>query len=82
VFPLDSLWKWMVAAGLTITVLGLIVGLIGRIPGLNRLGSLPGDIRYTSPDGRLSCFVPIVSMIVLSVLLSLVLNIVVRIINR
>ena len=81
-FPLDSAWKWMVAVGLTITVLGLLVGLMGRIPWLNRLGSLPGDIRYSSPDGRLSCFVPIVSMILLSVVLSLVLNIIARIVNR
>ena len=46
------------------------------------LGSLPGDIRYTSADGSFGCFVPIVSSIVLSIILTIALNVIVRLINR
>jgi hypothetical protein len=44
------------------------------------LSSLPGDIRIET-DG-FSCFVPIVSMILLSVLLTILLNIILRLLSR
>ncbi len=81
-FQLDSVGKWLMAVGLGIVALGGLLFLLGKIPGLDRLGNLPGDIRWQSADGRVSCFVPIVSMIVISVILTIVLNIVVRWLNR
>jgi hypothetical protein len=81
-FPLDSIGRWLIVAGVVLAGVGLLFLLAGRIPGLERFGSLPGDIRYTSPDGRLSCFVPLVSMLLLSIILSVVLNIVIRLLNR
>jgi hypothetical protein len=81
-FQLDTLGRWLIVVGLGVAALGLLLFLLGRIPGLDRLGSLPGDIRIQSRDGRLSCFVPIVSSLLLSIILTLVLNIAVRVLNR
>ena len=44
------------------------------------LGSLPGDIRIVGE--KVSCYVPIVTMIILSVVLTVVLNVVIRLLNR
>ena len=54
--------------------------LLARIPFLSNLGNLPGDIRIETQG--FSCFIPIVSMILISVVLTIVLNIIVRLINR
>jgi hypothetical protein len=79
---LDSLAKWLVVVGLGVAALGALLFLLGRIPGLDRLGSLPGDIRWQSADGRISCAVPIVSSILLSVILTIVLNVILRLLRR
>ncbi len=81
-FQLDTLGRWLIFFGLGMTALGVLLLLSGKVPFLNRLGNLPGDIRYTTADGRFSCFVPIVSSILLSIVLTIVLNIVVRLLNR
>ena len=81
-FSLDSLGRWLIVIGLGITVLGVLLFLLGKLPFLQWFGKLPGDIRYRSPDGSLSCFVPIVSSILLSILLTIILNLVLRLINR
>lgn len=77
-----SIARWLVIIGLAIAGAGILIGIASHVPGLNRLGNLPGDIRYTSADGSFGCFVPIVSSILLSVILTVVLNLVVRLINR
>lgn len=79
---LDSLGKWLIAIGVGIAALGGLLFLLGKVPGLDRFGTLPGDIRWQSADGRVSCFVPIVSMLLLSVILTVVLNVIVRLLNR
>ena len=79
---IDSVGKVLLFVGLGIAALGGLIWLASRVPGLNRLGSLPGDIRYTSPDGSFGCYIPIVSMIVISLVLTIVLNVVVRLINK
>jgi len=81
-FQLDTFGRWLIVIGAGVAVLGLLLFLLGKVPFLNRLGNLPGDIRYESPDGRFSCFVPIVSSILFSVLLTIVLNIIMRLLNR
>jgi hypothetical protein len=81
-FQLDTFGRWLIIVGLGIAALGLLLFLLGRIPGLDRLGSLPGDVRIQSRDGRLTCFVPIVSSLLLSIILTIVLNIIVKILNR
>jgi len=79
---LDSLGKWLIVIGVGIAALGGLLFLLGKVPGLDRFGSLPGDIRWQSADGRISCFAPIVSMILLSVILTVVVNVIVRLLNR
>jgi hypothetical protein len=81
-FELSTLAKWLIVIGVGIATLGVLLLLVGKIPGLSRLGQLPGDIRYQSADGRISCFVPLVSSILISVILTIVLNVVLRLINR
>lgn len=72
-----ELGKWLVIAGLGLALLGSVMWLLGHIP---FFGNLPGDIRIQTQN--FSCFIPIVSMIVLSLLATLVLNIIIRIVNK
>ncbi len=62
--------RWLVIAGLVLVVLGAILHFA---PGLlNWFGKLPGDINIRSENSRV--FIPITSMIIISVLLTIVLN--------
>ena len=70
--------KWLIVAGVVLAGLGALVWAASRA-GLP-LGRLPGDIRFER--GGFSCFIPIVTSILLSLLLTLVLNIIVRFLNR
>lgn len=67
-----DLGRILLVTGILITVLGALVW------GLGRMGfrGLPGDIRYETENVRI--YIPVVSMIVLSVLLSAVLWIIQR----
>jgi hypothetical protein len=75
---LSSLGKGIVALGVILIVLGGALWLLARV-GLP-LGRLPGDIRFEGE--RVSCYVPIVTMIILSIVLTIVLNVIVRFLNR
>jgi hypothetical protein len=75
---LSSLGKGIVALGVILIVLGGALWLLAKV-GLP-LGRLPGDIRIEGE--RVSCYVPIVTMIILSVVLTIVLNVIVRFLNR
>jgi len=68
--------RFLLFAGLLIAAVGLIILVGPRIPGLDRLGRLPGDI--VVDRGPVTVFVPIVSSIVISVLLTIVLNLILR----
>lgn len=60
-------------AGLMIVVLGLAaiaLGLVAMTGALSWFGRLPGDIRYSSGNTRI--YVPITTMIIVSVVLSVV----------
>jgi len=74
---MSDLGKWLLGAGLVLVLAGGVLWLLGRVPGLGRL---PGDI--TLQWGNVGCFVPIATMLLLSLLLTVVLNIVVRLLNR
>jgi len=75
---LSSLGKAIVVLGAVLILAGGLIWLLGRsgVP----LGRLPGDL-HIQRDG-MSCYFPIVSMIVVSILLTIILNIVVRLLNR
>jgi hypothetical protein len=81
-FQLGSIGRWLIVIGLGVAALGLLLFLLGKLPFFDRLGNLPGDLRFQSRDGRLTCLVPIVSSIVLSILLTLLLNIIIRLLRR
>ena len=68
-----SLGRWLVILGLVFVVIGALVWLLSRIPGIKDLhGTLQVNL------GGLTCVVPILASILLSILLTIILNIVVR----
>jgi hypothetical protein len=69
--------KWLVLAGVGLALLGGLIWLLGRVP---FLGRLPGDINIQV--GNISCFAPIVTMILLSVILTIVLNVLLRLFQK
>ncbi|MCB9451732.1 MAG: DUF2905 domain-containing protein [Anaerolineaceae bacterium] len=77
---LQSIGRVLLLIGVGLALLGGVLMLLGRLPFFSNLGNLPGDIRIQGQG--FSCFVPIVSMILLSVILTVLLNIVIRLINR
>jgi len=79
---IETLGRWLLGMGLVLAALGGLLLLTGKVPLLLHLGSLPGDIRYQTADGRFGCVFPLVSMLLLSAILTVVLNVVVRLINR
>jgi len=74
---MSDLGKWLVLIGLSIAALGGLVWLLGRLP---FFGNLPGDIRIQGEN--FGCFVPLVSMLLLSLLLTVIVNIAIRLLNR
>ncbi len=77
---LESIGRILLFLGVGVAAFGGILLIASRIPIVNQLFNLPGDIRIES--GNVSCFFPIVSMIVLSILLTIIANIVIRLLNR
>jgi len=61
----DSLGRVLIVAGVAVIVLGLLI----RTGALGWFGNLPGDIRIESERTRV--FIPVTSMLVVSVVLSL-----------
>ncbi len=64
--------------GLTFLAIGGIAYLLTRF-GLP-LGHLPGDIRIQGQN--VTCIIPIVSMILISIVLTVVVNVVLRLLNK
>lgn len=60
--------KMLIIAGLSLAVLGALLHFVPWM--LDWFGKLPGDIRIQSGQTRI--FIPITSMIVISILISLV----------
>jgi len=63
-----SLGLLLMGAGVVLA----LVGLVAYYGGLSWFGRLPGDIRYESDSTRI--FVPITSMILVSIVLTLLVN--------
>ncbi|HEX7587708.1 MAG TPA: DUF2905 domain-containing protein [Anaerolineae bacterium] len=74
---MDEMGKWLILLGVVFVAVGLVVFLLGQIPGIGRL---PGDI-FIQRD-NFSCFFPLATSILLSIVLTIVLNLVLRIIHR
>ncbi len=76
----QAIGRILLVGGIAVAILGGILMMLARIPFFSKLGNLPGDI-HIEVQG-FSCFIPIVSMILLSVALTVIVNIVIRLINR
>lgn len=74
---MQELGRLLALVGGGLLLVGLLLMIIGRVPGLGRL---PGDL-VIERDG-FSCVVPLATMVVVSLLLTLVLNVLVRLLNR
>jgi hypothetical protein len=70
----DQIAKILIIVGVITILVGGLVFLAGRV-GLP-LGQLPGDIRIQREG--FSCFIPLATMILLSVILTVVVNIISR----
>ena len=66
----------LLVSGLILSAVGALLIVSPRIPGMDRLGQLPGDL--VVERGPITIFVPIVSSLVISVLLTIVLNLILR----
>jgi hypothetical protein len=77
---LDSIGRILLVVGVGAAAFGGILMVLSRVPGLNQLFNLPGDIRIDT--GNFSCVFPIVSMILISVVLTVIANVIIRLLNR
>lgn len=73
---LAGLGRVLLVVGLILAGVGVLLAVAGRVPGLDRLSRLPGDI--VVQRGPVSVFVPIASSIVLSIVLTILLNLILR----
>ncbi len=73
---LQHIGRLLALTGIGLVVLGLLVWAGGRLG----LGSLPGDLRMSNESW--GCYIPIASMLILSVLLTIVVNVLLRLFNR
>jgi len=74
----SNIARIFVYVGLALAGLGLLIGVLARlrIP----LFQLPGDIKIQGQ--AVTCFIPLATMIVLSVVLTVVVNLVLRALNK
>ncbi|HOQ67871.1 MAG TPA: DUF2905 domain-containing protein [Candidatus Atribacteria bacterium] len=61
--------KIFLTLGLVFLIVGALLLILPRIPGVNKLGRLPGDIVYRR--GNFVFYFPLVTCIIISVILSL-----------
>jgi hypothetical protein len=73
---LSGAGRFLLVSGLILAAVGALLILAPRLPGLDRLGRLPGD--FVIDRGPVTIFIPIVSSLVISVLLTVVLNLILR----
>ncbi len=73
---LVSVGRLLLFAGIGLAVLGIVLMLSDRLPLLNWLGRLPGDLVIRR--GNTTIFIPIVTSIVLSIVLSIILSVLFR----
>jgi hypothetical protein len=75
---LEPIARLLMIAGILLFMIGGLVFLFSRL-GIN-LFQLPGDIRFQS--NNLTCIIPLVSSILLSIVLTVILNLAIRFLNK
>lgn len=73
----DALARVLIVLGVLLIVMGGLLLLLGRVPGIGRL---PGDI-FIQRDG-FSLYVPLVTMIIVSIVLTVLLNLLFLLLRR
>lgn len=81
-FGTDQIGRLVIAIGLGIILLGVLILLVPKLPFVNRLGKLPGDIHIQSKDGKFVLFAPIVSSLLISLIVTIVINLLVRLFRK
>ena len=66
--------RWVIIAGLVLLIIGLILQFAPWL--LNWFGKLPGDIRIETERSRI--FIPVTSMIIVSIIITVLIHIVRR----
>ncbi len=69
----EAIARWLMLAGAGLIVIGGIVWVLGRFV---NLGQLPGDFSWSS--GNVRVYVPIATMIIVSLVLTVLLNVLLR----
>ena len=67
----EIMGRWIITAGLTLVVIGTVLHFAPWL--INWFGRLPGDINIETERSRI--FIPITSMVVLSILLTVLINV-------
>lgn len=67
--------RLLIIAGLGLALIGGVILLLGRLPGLP-LGRLPGDVSWET--GNVRILLPLGTMIVISIVLTILINVVLR----
>ena len=75
---MSEMGRWLLIVGAIIFITGLVVLVGGRL--FPWLGRLPGDIRYEGENTRV--FIPITTMILISIIGTIVLNVLIRLFRR
>lgn len=70
---MESFGRILLFLGLALAAIGVVLMFADRLPFLNQLGRLPGDINIRREGFQFSF--PVVSCIVISIVLSILLNI-------
>lgn len=73
----DALARALILLGILLLVVGGLLLLLGRVPGLGRL---PGDI-FIQRDG-FSLYVPLATMLIASIVLTVLLNLLFLLVRR
>ncbi|TAJ06912.1 DUF2905 domain-containing protein [Marinilabiliaceae bacterium JC017] len=69
---MHSLGKWIIVAGILITIIGLIIFFFGNK--LNWIGHLPGDIKLERKHFKI--YFPITTMVLASILITIIINLI------
>jgi hypothetical protein len=70
---LQAFGRLLIVMGLLLAILGVLLVLAGRFP---FIGRLPGDIVYQR--GNFTLYIPLMTMLILSLLLTILLNLLFR----
>lgn len=72
-FSLETIGRWLVILGISITVIGAVLWGVAKLTGWEKF---PGTLKLQS--GAFTCVIPILGSIILSILLTVLLNFLAR----